>query len=70
EAKQLLGYRGDPAQLRRLEQDDMSASYHGERSWELLPFSVLSPSAQQRLQLGLLQRELQGRAEELHRGFQ
>ncbi|CAK9057849.1 unnamed protein product, partial [Durusdinium trenchii] len=57
EAKQLLGYRGDPAQLRRLEQ-------------ELLPFSVLSPSAQQRLQLGLLQRELQGRAEELHRGFQ
>eukprot|EP00913_Durusdinium_trenchii_P016379 g15396.t1 len=46
EAKQLLGYRGDPAQLRRLEQDDMSASYHGERSW------------------------LQGRAEELHRGFQ
>eukprot|EP00435_Cladocopium_sp_Y103_P028924 s776_g7.t1 len=54
EEKELLGYRGEVSELRLLEQ-------------ELLPFASLVPSAQQRLRLALLQRDLCERAQLLRR---
>lgn len=54
EEKELLGYSGEKSELRLLEQ-------------ELLPFASLVPSAQQRLSLALLQRDLRERAQLLRR---
>eukprot|EP00438_Fugacium_kawagutii_P029262 Skav200686 [mRNA] locus=scaffold1446:361774:365242:+ [translate_table: standard] len=55
EEKQLLSFDGDISELRDLEQERC-----GE---ELLPFASLVPSALQRLQLALLQRDLRERAD-------